>query len=111
MKKIKCNVCDIVMDFPETGLVSCKCENLTLNANERVVLCEKGESSYCMKDDLEDNEEPKNTEKPTKQELLGMLKEMRENIEKLPQHAQGTPVTNYDLLSLILVLEGLFASP
>ncbi len=43
-------------------------------------------------------------EKPSKQELLKLLGDMIENIERLPQVALTLPVTHYDLLSALLLL-------
>lgn len=46
--------------------------------------------------------------KPDKQELLQMLGEMVNSYERLPQHALITPVTHYDLLSVLLIVCELF---
>jgi len=108
MKKLKCKLCDTIVDFPKKDKITCKCENLTLDAKERVIICAKGESSYCMIDDEGCDIVNEVKPKPTRQELLELLKGIRENIEKLPQEALGTSINHYDLLSLILVLEGLF---
>lgn len=110
MKKIKCLKCDTVVDFPNKGMLACKCENLTLNAEERIVVCNGGETSFCAIDDEGNHILNQPKEKPTKQELLILLKGMRENIESLPPNAQASYITHYDLISLILLLEGLFAA-
>lgn len=46
--------------------------------------------------------------KPTKKELLEMLKEMADNIERLPVNAQLNPITHYDFWSLIALLSEVF---
>lgn len=48
--------------------------------------------------------------KPTKKELLDMLKEMADNIEKLPVQAQLSPITHYDFWSLIALLSEILRS-
>lgn len=42
--------------------------------------------------------------KPNKSELIEMLKEMNDNIEKLPPYAMTSPVTNLDLSALLILL-------
>jgi len=46
--------------------------------------------------------------KPTKQELLEMLDEMRKRIEELPMNAMFSPVTHADLCSLIMLMSAIF---
>ena len=48
--------------------------------------------------------------KPTKEELIYMLDEMNNNIEKLPPHALISPVNHYDLSALLILLSALFKS-
>lgn len=49
-------------------------------------------------------------EKPKKEELMQMLTEMINSYDRLPQHALISPITHYDMLSLLLLLSGLFRS-
>jgi hypothetical protein len=46
-------------------------------------------------------------QKPTKAELVEMLKEMNDNIEKLPPYAMTSPVTNLDLSALLILLHAI----
>ena len=48
--------------------------------------------------------------KPTKQELIEMLDEMNNNIEKLPQHVMTSPIMHYDFSALIILLSAIFKS-
>lgn len=43
-----------------------------------------------------------------KKELLEIAKEMRDNLENLPQDAMLTPPTHYDLSSLFILLVAWF---
>lgn len=52
--------------------------------------------------------EEESQEKPNKQQLMQMLTEMVDSYERLPQHALITPVTHYDLLSVLLIVCELF---
>ena len=52
--------------------------------------------------------EDESQEKPNKQQLMQMLSEMIDSYERLPQHALITPVTHYDLLSVLLIVCELF---
>lgn len=42
--------------------------------------------------------------KPTKRELIEMIKEMNDNIEKLPSYAMTSPITHIDLSALLILL-------
>jgi hypothetical protein len=46
--------------------------------------------------------------KPNKTELIAMLDEMNINIERLPQHALFSPVNQYDLSALLILLSAIF---
>lgn len=46
--------------------------------------------------------------KPTKSDLIEMLKEMNDNIEKLPPYALSSPATNLDLSALLILLYAIF---
>lgn len=43
-------------------------------------------------------------QKPTKSELIEMLKQMNDDIEKLPPYAMTLPITNLDLSALLILL-------
>ncbi len=46
----------------------------------------------------------------SRKEHMEILDEMIKNIENLPSHAMSNPVTHYDLLSLMLLLQSVFRS-
>lgn len=48
--------------------------------------------------------------KPSKKELIEMLDEMNNNIEKLPQHALVTAINHYDFSALLILLSAIFKS-
>ena len=47
-------------------------------------------------------------QKPTRKELIDMLEEMNQNIEKLPPHVLSSPVMHYDLSALLILLNAIF---
>lgn len=48
--------------------------------------------------------------KPSKKELIEMLDEMINNVEKLPLYAMTSPISHYDYASLLILLSALFKS-
>lgn len=46
--------------------------------------------------------------KPSRIELIDMLEEMNNNIEKLPLHVMTSPVMHYDLSALLILLSAIF---
>lgn len=49
-------------------------------------------------------------QKPSKLELIEMLKEMNDNIERLPPYALTSPVTNLDFSALLILLHAIHKS-
>jgi hypothetical protein len=47
-------------------------------------------------------------EKLSKKDLVQMLDEMINNIERLPTEAMTTPINHYDFVSLIMLLSSIF---
>lgn len=45
--------------------------------------------------------------RPSKKDLLDMLRQMCKSMEELPPHALTCFVTNYDLLSVLLLLSSI----
>jgi len=52
--------------------------------------------------------EEKKEEKPTRKELIDMIRMMQENIEALPPGAMSLPITHYDFCSLLMLLSEIF---
>lgn len=47
------------------------------------------------------------SQRPSKAELVGMLKEMNDNIEKLPPYAMTAPITHLDFSALLILLHAI----
>ncbi len=120
----KCRLCKTLIHSKQNDYVSCGCGEISLdwtapkiqlisrewenflrvdeNGNEIVIKVEESVSS--AKPLLE------GTSRPSKDELLGMLNMMIKNLEDLPPQAMSTYVSNYDLLSVLLLFAALFRS-
>lgn len=48
--------------------------------------------------------------KPSKIELIEMLQEMNDNIEKLPPYAMSAPVTHLDFSALLILLHAILTA-
>lgn len=49
-------------------------------------------------------------QKPTKSELIEMLKEMNDSIEKLPTYAMTSPITHMDYSALLILLHAILTA-
>jgi hypothetical protein len=120
--RAKCRLCgDIIESFHAHDHQICKCGEIEVYAGDALKCCAKDFHNFLRVDDEgneiivsvkeKDSVKPLNNESaPTKKQLLGMLADMVENIEKLPSDALRTPITHYDYWSLLLLLSAIFRS-
>lgn len=129
--RAKCKLCeDIIESKHRHDYVTCKCGQISVDGGNAYHRCRAGEWSNFLRVDDEGNIivpeikeketdvkqldiEPKQVHAilpPSKQEMLHMLAEMIKSYENLPLNAMLTPVTQSDLLSLLLLFEALFKS-
>jgi hypothetical protein len=111
---IKCKLCDSEMLQKEGDVITCKCGEVTLDGINKRIICQKRASNYIEVDDeghkiVSDVDIDVKT-KPDRQELLDMLSNMINSIDKLPPQAMGTYVTHYDLFSALMIVSELFRS-
>ena len=129
--RAKCKLCqEIIESFHRYDCVSCKCGEISVDGGQDYCRCMAGDWANFIRIDNEGNEviprivdEEKALDelvkegqergdyetKLTKKDLVDMLKAQAEAIERMPPVALSSYVTNYDLLSLLLVLSGIFA--
>ena len=113
----KCNLCkDVIESYTIQDYVTCKCGEIGIRGGTQFLhaeaknwdnffrLDEEGnEIKVKFKDHLiEDNSSEDNQN--TKKTLQFTIDQMIETLENLPQHAMLTPVTQYDLYSVLLIL-------
>jgi hypothetical protein len=53
---------------------------------------------------------PEDSPKPTRLELISMMDELITSYERLPPHAMMMPITNYDMVSSLLLISQIFKS-
>jgi len=116
--RAKCKLCNSVIEsFHKGDYVNCKCGEISVFGGSDEMRCSANEWANFLRVDDKGNEivvtvkgDDKPVEaisKPNRNDLLGMLDDMAKSIEGLPQQAMSMPVTNYDLLSLLLLLSAL----
>jgi hypothetical protein len=118
MKNIaKCKICQSVIEsFHRDDYVSCSCREISIwggpdnynvsyqNINNFLRIDDKGNEIVVKEENPKEDVKKLDTPKPSKEDLIKMLDEMANNIEKLPSHAKFNPVNQYDLQALISLL-------
>lgn len=112
--RAKCKLCSsIIESFHSTDYVMCKCEEIAVDGGAGMNCFAKHWENFFRVDD-KDNEIPVRVQeeapkvKPTKKELIEMLKNMKNAYQNLPDSALTIPLTHYDFVSLLLLLDALF---
>lgn len=121
--RAKCKLCkDVLESFHQHDYVSCKCGEIGIDGGNHSFKASAKDWKNFLRiadDDTEitptivDNEESKEEpmEEPKKlsrEELIKMLDNMADNIEKLPQSAMSLPVNHYDLWSALTLISAIF---
>jgi hypothetical protein len=119
--RAKCKLCgSIIESFHLYDYVTCKCGEIAVDGGTDYLSCAaKDFDNFLRVDDLGNEIEVKvhdssqiddikiqsnESSKPNKKELLDMLKEMINNIERLPKNAMTTPITHSDFASALMLL-------
>lgn len=118
--RAKCKLCGTLLEsYTAFDYVACKCGEIAIDGGRSAFKCfAMNFNNFIRIDDL-GNEIPvkikeENTKKdidqsvPTRKELLDMLENMANEIERLPEGARLMPINNYDFASLILLLVSIF---
>jgi len=113
--RAKCKLCNSVIEsFHDTDYVMCSCGAISVDGGS-AMRCSAIKWENFVRVDDEGNEivvkvqgEESNVLKPSKKDLLFMLDEMIKNIEHLPQHVMNSPISHYDYVSLLILLQSIF---
>lgn len=118
--RAKCKLCkDIIESFHTHDHQVCHCGHIEVSGGDALKCYAKDFHNFIRVDD-EGNEilvtvKEKDVAQtlnqdagPTKKQLLSMLADMVESIEKLPSDALRSPITHYDYWSLLLLLSDIF---
>jgi hypothetical protein len=128
--RAKCKLCNsIIESYHEYDYVTCKCSEISVTGGNIKFECFANDwNNFIRVDDqgneiiviVKDNpslnmptqvqETPLSNQKPTKKDLLNILEEQIKYYENLPQNAMSAPVSNYDLLSTLLILSAILRS-
>lgn len=124
--KAKCKLCSsIIESYHSTDYVMCKCGEIIVDGGESMKCGAKNWDNFLRVDDegneiivkvedLNDKDDVKplynENEKPSKKELIGMLDEMINNIEMLPDNAKLTGINHYDYCALMMLLSQILKS-
>ncbi len=109
--RAKCKLCESIIESNhERDYVSCRCGEISVDGGELMRCAARNFNNFIRVDD-EGNEivvQVTDFAKPTYAEMLKMLEEMIQNIERLPNNAMISPVTHYDLASALLLILSIF---
>lgn len=119
--RAKCKLCnEIIESFHSTDYVFCKCGEIAVDGGSALRCFASDWDNFLRVDDegneivptIQDISQPMidttNNEKLSKKELIDMLDEMIKAYDRLPQSAMANPVSNYDLVSALMLVSALF---
>ncbi len=111
---IKCKLCHSNMVPNGWDIIICACGEISIDGVNKKIICQKSQSNYV---EIDDNgnailnsslEAICETSPPTQKELLDMFDDAIKAIDNLPPDAMMTYVTQYDLVSSLKVISGIF---
>ena len=115
--RAKCRLCQSVIEsFHDTDYVFCKCTEIYVDGGTAMRCGANDWNNFLRVDELGnvvvvkvEDELVKPLDiaavlKPTKEDLIRMLQDMADNIEKMPSEAMRAPISHFDHWSLILLL-------
>jgi len=122
--KAKCKLCnEIIESFHKTDIVSCKCGEITIEGGTQSYLAYAKNFANFLRIDDEEKEIPVKfigkdevvevvsaPQKTSKTDLLDSLKHLIETYERLPEQVLRSPASQYDLYSVLLLVDELFRS-
>lgn len=131
--RAKCALCeDIIESFHQHDYVPCKCGEISIDGGKTSFKASAHHWENFIRIDDNDKEikpkivdklilDPEHSssekekteikERPSKSELIEMLKAMTDNIEALPPHAMSLPINHYDFYSALLLIHTILSTP
>lgn len=120
--RAKCKLCQsIIESFHSSDLVLCKCGEISVDGGDGLKCAAKDWSNFLRVDDegneiivkikgveneIDDAQNDK-AEKPTKNDILKAIESTMHNLENLPQAAMLSPLTHYDYISILMLLQAI----
>jgi len=117
--RAKCKLCkSIIESFHEFDYTTCMCREISITGGNVKFECSANNFANFMRvDDLNNeivvrvkDEDETLKKNPNKQELLKMLDDMVEVYERLPEHAMGQSITNFEMSAALLLIASIFKS-
>ena len=122
--RAKCKLCNTIIEsFHSTDYVMCKCGEIALDGGaamncfartwENLIRVDDNGHEVqvkVQKDTIKLNISLETRAKPSKAELFNMFVELVKTYESLPQQAMSLPISHYDLLSVLLILQAILRS-
>lgn len=117
--RAKCRLCnDIIESYHATDYVECKCGEIGVSEGDSMRCCAKSWGNFMRVDDkgneiavkVKEDVFKVTSEKPNKKQLVDMLDEMIKSYDRLPENAMSAPVSNYDLVSSLMLLLAILRS-
>ncbi|HMH10163.1 MAG TPA: hypothetical protein VK553_05600 [Candidatus Nitrosopolaris rasttigaisensis] len=113
MFKIKCKLCESILEGITKKNVSCACGEVILDGYNELIHVKKDRAN-AVEIDSEGNpiqKAPQHTqERPTREELIAELDRMQSSFENLPSQAMAGPINHYDFASLLLLVSAILKS-
>ena len=123
--RAKCRLCgDIIESFARHDYVECSCREIAVDGGDQYFKAAARNFENFIRIDDEDNEVEVTVKENSGQkeaiqvdgegnnlsrdELVMMLKQLADSIERLPPHALTAPITNGDFCALITLLHAIF---
>lgn len=128
--RAKCKLClSVIESFHSGDRVFCKCGEIEVSGGDAMYCGSRNWNNFLRIDDegneiivkvkdiseqdLEDKVGGESTDhpkaKPTHEELMYMIDEIINNIEKLPESAKSTFVNHYDLCAVYMLMKMIFS--
>lgn len=115
--RAKCKLCnEVIESFHSTDYVFCKCGEIAVDGGPALRCFASDWDNFVRVDDegneiipiIKDGSIEVPKEKLSKKDLLDMLDEMIKGYDRLPPGAMASPVSNYDLVSALMLVSALF---
>ena len=122
--RAKCRLCnDIIESFHQHDYVTCSCDEISIDGGQNLFKAGAKDFANFIRIDDNDNEVPIKVidkeedpeqptggllAKPTKQDLLKILSDDIERIEKLPDSVLRMEMNQYDRLFMLILIKSLF---
>jgi hypothetical protein len=119
INRAKCKLCNKIIELKEIdGLESCDCGEIAFEYRNKghIAICKRIENLVAIDDEgneivvttVNESLPTKNEVKHNRNDLLKILDKMIKDYEELPQSAMSTYITQYDMMSALMLVSEIF---